>query len=50
MAGCRRWRIRIADPIAAPKKTALKYHGLTRSATATPSIASQIAGLQIRQS
>ncbi len=42
--------MRIAAPIAAPKKIALQYGGLTTSATATPSIVSQIAGLQSRQS
>jgi hypothetical protein len=39
-----RWRILIAAPIAAPRKTAPIYAGLTTSITATPNIVSQIAG------
>jgi hypothetical protein len=42
--------MRIAEPIAAPKKIAPKYGGLTNRITAIPSITSQIAGLQSRQS
>jgi hypothetical protein len=34
----------MATPIAAPIMTAPMYGGLTRSASATPSMASQIAG------
>ena len=46
----RRWLIRIAAPIAAPKNSAPIQNGLTSSTTAMPSIVSQIAGLQSRQS
>jgi hypothetical protein len=42
--------IRIAAPIAAPKKIAPIQNGLTSSTAAMPSIVSQIAGLQSRQS
>ena len=42
--------IRIAAPIAAPKNIAPIQNGLTSSTTAMPSIVSQIAGLQSRQS
>jgi hypothetical protein len=37
--------IRIAAPIAAPKKSAPMKNGLTRRMTAMPNIVSQIAGL-----
>jgi hypothetical protein len=42
--------IRIAAPIAAPKNRAPIQNGLTSRTTAMPSIVSQIAGLQSRQS
>jgi len=42
--------IRIAAPIAAPKNSAPIQNGLTSSTQAIPSIVSQIAGLQMRQS
>jgi hypothetical protein len=42
--------IRIAAPIAAPKNSAPIQNGLTSRMIAMPSIVSQIAGLQSRQS
>jgi hypothetical protein len=38
------------EPIAAPKKIALNHQGLMTSATAMPSIVSQIAGRHCFQS
>jgi hypothetical protein len=46
----RRCWIRTAAPIAAPMNTAPYQKGETRSITATPNIASHIAGRQSRQS